>query len=56
MWVMITHIPSGISIRLGSPEYRLMHRARDDAIKLLKSKLYMLGYHKPDLKIEYRNE
>lgn len=53
MFVCITHLPSGISISLGEPEYRTMFEAREAAIKLLKSKLYMLGYHKQDLKIEY---
>jgi protein subunit release factor A len=42
-WALrVTHIPTGIIIDSGSQFFRSQHKARDAAIKRLRSKIWML--------------
>lgn len=52
-WVKVTHLPTGITVTRGLPQFRTQWQAREAAIRYLRSRLYMAGgYDESDLIIE----
>lgn len=52
-WFMVlTHEPTGISIRLTDRIHRTQHKARKAGMKYIRSRLAMLGYAPELLKVE----
>ena len=50
--VRVEHVPSGLFITLGAPEYKSERAAYIDAIKWIRSRLYLIAHKDGDFKIE----
>lgn len=54
--IVITHIPTGITVTRTSQFFRNQHLARDSALRYLKSRLYLLEPKSEDVIEEYYEE